>query len=303
MASGVVLLLALSAVGYWGLDRYVIDHVAISDVAAYEAALAPAPAVPAPAVPQEPVVTDTTYLDGDTSIEISTVVTGSGSNRVTYYVADVYVSDGTQVRGGFAENKFGRNIVKGTSDIAESYDAIFAVNGDYYGFRDNGILIRNGVLYRDNGARAGLAIYRNGTMAVYDERTTTGAELLAAGVWNTMSFGPALVNDGEVQPGIDQGEIDNNFGLRSIQGNNPRTGIGLIATNHFVFVVVDGRSSGYSRGATMTEFAEIFKALGATVAYNLDGGGSSTMYFNGALVNKPQGKDNERAISDILYIA
>lgn len=87
------------------------------------------------------------------------------------------------------------------------------------------------------------------------------------------------MNDGEVQPGIDEGEIDNNFGLRSIQGNNPRTGIGLIATNHFVFVVVDGRSSGYSRGVTMTEFAEIFKALGATVAYNLDGGGSSTMYF------------------------
>ncbi len=52
-----------------------------------------------------------------------------------------------------------------------------------------------------------------------------------------------------------------------------------------------------------TTSIEIFKNLGATVAYNLDGGGSATMYFNGALVNKPQGKDNERAISDILYIA
>lgn len=304
-AVGVVAVVAVTGVGYWGLDRYVIDHVAISDVAAYESAMAPLPAPAAaeasPAA-QGPFVTDTTYLDGETSIEISTVVTGAGSNRVTYYVADVYVGDGTQLRGGFAENKFGRNIVKGTSDIAESYDAIFAVNGDYYGFRDNGILIRNGVLYRDNGAREGLAIYRNGTMEVYDERTTAGADLLAAGVWNTMSFGPALVNGGEVQKGIDQGEVDNNFGLRSIQGNNPRTGIGLIDTNHFVFVVVDGRSSGYSRGVTMTEFAEIFKGLGATVAYNLDGGGSSTMYFNGALVNKPQGKDNERAISDILYI-
>ena len=307
VAGGVTLLLAVSAVGYWGLDRYVIDHVAISDVAAYEAAMAPAPTVPAteeasPAA-QEPVVTDTTYLDGDTSIEISTVVTGSGSSRVTYYVADVWIGEGTQLRGGFAENKFGRNIVADTSDIAESYDAIFAVNGDYYGFRDNGILIRNGVLYRDNGARTGLAIYGNGTMAVYDERTTTGADLLAAGVWNTLSFGPALVNDGEVQKGIDQGEIDNNFGLRSIQGNNPRTGIGLIDANHFVFVVVDGRSSGYSRGVTMTEFAQIFKDQGAIVAYNLDGGGSSTMYFNGERVNNPQGRGDERAISDILYIA
>ena len=299
-AVAVVAVVLVSGVGYWGLDRYVIDHVAIGDVAAYEAALSPSPTVPAPAA--EPVVTATSYVSGSTSIEISTVVEGTGSGRVTYYVADVWLGDGTQLRGGFAENKFGRNIVKGTSDIAESYDAIFAVNGDYYGFRDNGILIRNGVLYRDNGARTGLAIYRNGTMAVYDERTTTGADLLAAGVWNTMSFGPALVNGGEVQKGIDQGEVDNNFGLRSIQGNNPRTGIGLVEPNRFLFVVVDGRSSGYSRGVTMSEFAQIFKDLGATVAYNLDGGGSSTMYFNGALVNKPQGKDNERAISDILYI-
>jgi exopolysaccharide biosynthesis protein len=307
VAVAVTALVAAGGVGYWGLDRYVIDHVAISDVAAYEAAMAPAPAVPpaeeASPVAGEPVVTATTYLDGDTSIEISTVVNGSGSSRVTYYVAEVWIGDGTQLRGGFAENKFGRNIVADTSDIAESYDAIFAINGDYYGFRDNGILIRNGVLYRDNGARTGLAIYRNGTMAAYDERTTTGAQLLAAGVWNTMSFGPALVTDGEIVKGIDQGEVDNNFGLRSIQGNNPRTGIGLKDTNHFVFVVVDGRSSGYSRGVTMTEFAEIFKGLGAGVAYNLDGGGSSTMYFNGELVNNPQGKGDERAISDILYIA
>jgi exopolysaccharide biosynthesis protein len=84
--------------------------------------------------------------------------------------------------------------------------------------------IRNGVLYRDDGARTGLAMYRDGRMEVYDERTATGAALLAAGVWNTLSFGPALVDGGEIVQGIDKGEVDNNFGLRSIQGNNPRTG-------------------------------------------------------------------------------
>jgi len=146
-------------------------------------------------------------------------------------------------------------------------------------------------------------MYRDGTMRIYDEKTTTGEELLAAGVWNTLSFGPGLVQNGQIIPGIDQGEIDNNFGIRSIQGNNPRTGIGMIDADHYVFVVVDGRSSGYSAGVTMTGFAQIFKDLGAKVAYNLDGGGSSTMYFNGALVNKPLGKGDERAISDILYIA
>jgi exopolysaccharide biosynthesis protein len=184
--------------GYWVLDRYVIDHVAISDVAAHEATVVPStlPTTSQAAPTAPPTSTDTSYRSGTTSIEISTVTTGSGSGRVTYFVADVKVGDDTVVRGGFAENKFGRNIVADTSDIAESYDAVFAINGDYYGFRDNGILIRNGVLYRDDGARTGLAIYRDGTMAVYDERTTTGEKLLAAGAWNTLSFGPGLVVDG-----------------------------------------------------------------------------------------------------------
>jgi exopolysaccharide biosynthesis protein len=126
---------------------------------------------------------------------------------------------------------------------------------------------------------------------------------VAAGVYNTFSFGPDLVDDGEIVDGIDNIEIDTNFGNHSIQGEQPRTGIGVIDDNHFVLVVVDGRSTGYSRGVSMTEFAEIFVGLGATQAYNLDGGGSSTMYFNGDLVNNPLGKGKERGTSDILYIA
>lgn len=69
------------------------------------------------------------------------------------------------------------------------------------------------------------------------------------------------------------------------------------------FVVVDGRSRGYSRGMTLNEFADLFVELGASEAYNLDGGGSSTMYFNGRVVNQPSGKEKERGVSDILYVA
>ncbi|MNJ64202.1 hypothetical protein D3C77_601450 [compost metagenome] len=53
---------------------------------------------------------------------------------------------------------------------------------------------------------------------------------------------------------------------------------------------------------TLDEFAGLFEGLGATEAYNLDGGGSSTMYFMGKVVNSPQGKNRERGVSDILYI-
>ena len=249
------------------------------------------------------VTTDTTYTSADTDITISTVVTGSGDSTVTYNVADVVLDDPTDLRSAFADNSFGENIVENTSDIAADNDAMFAINGDYYGFRDSGIVIRNGVVYRDDGARQGLALYRDGTAQVYDETTTSAADLVAAGVWNTLSFGPAVVQDGQIVAGIDDVEVDTNFGNHSIQGQQPRTAIGVVAPGHFVFVVVDGRSPGYSAGVTMTDLAQIMVGLGAITAYNLDGGGSSTMYFNGEVVNDPLGRGEERGTSDILYVA
>ena len=126
--------------------------------------------------------------------------------------------------------------------------------------------------------------------------------MVDAGVWNTLSFGPGLLENGQILEGIDKVQIDTNIGNHSMQGNQPRTGIGMISANHFVFVAVDGRSTGYSRGLTMIEFAQVFKDLGATVAYNLDGGGSTSMYFNGEVINQPS-NGGERGTSDILYIA
>lgn len=239
--------------------------------------------------------------DGET-VSVQKVTTGSGSNTVTYYVADVVLSDASDLKSAFAKDSFGTNIIEYTSTIAENNDASFAINGDYYGFRDDGIIIRNGVIYRDVPARTGLAFYSDGTMAVYDETQTTAEELLAAGVINTYSFGPALLDDGSVVEGLSEMEVDTNFGNHSIQGNQPRTGIGMIDANHFVFIVVDGRSKGYSRGVTLEEFAQIFQDLGCTEAYNMDGGGSSAMYYNGELVNNPLGKNKERGTSDIIYI-
>ncbi|WP_173082185.1 phosphodiester glycosidase family protein [Phytohabitans rumicis] len=271
----------------WALNRYVVDHVEISDVRAYEAAQSG---------------TTVESSTGDATIKINKVTTGSGADTVTYYVADVTLTDATQLRSAFAENSFGENIIENTSAIAEDNDALFAINGDYYGFRDTGIVIRNGVVYRDEGARAGLAFYRDGTVKVYDETATTAEQLVADGVWNTLSFGPAVLQDGEIVAGIENVEVDTNFGNHSIQGDQPRTAIGVIDSNHLVFVVVDGRSSGYSKGVTLTGLAQIMKDLGATTAYNLDGGGSSTMYYDGALVNNPLGKGKERGTSDILYI-
>lgn len=304
-----MLVAAVGGGAWWAADRFLIPHVEVPDVASYEAentsseaeAAAAAAAASATAAAQT-TLTDTSFTDGSTSVTVSTVSTGSGADALTYYVADVTLGDATALRSAFANDQFGENIIQTTSQIAAAHGAVFAVNGDYYGFRSTGIEIRNGVIYRDEPARQGLAFFLDGHVEVYDETQTSADALLAAGVWNTLSFGPAIVENGQTVSGIDGVEIDTNVGNHSIQGDQPRTAVGVIDDNHLVFVVVDGRQEGYSAGVTLPELADIMISLGATTAYNLDGGGSSTMYFNGAVVNSPS-NGGERGTSDILYVA
>ena len=286
------------AAGGWAANRYLIDHVEVTNASQQTST-----AIEAVQAASTGTSTATTYRSDTATIAIEKVVTGSGSDTVTYYVADITVSDATTVKSAFADDEFGTNIIANPSVIAKQAGAVLAINGDYYGFRETGIEIRNGIIYRDKGARQGLAFYQDGSMTLYDETATNAKTLLSQGVWQTLSFGPGLIENGKIRSGIEDVEVDTNFGNHSIQGQQPRTGIGLIADNHLLFVAVDGRSTGYSRGVTMTEMAQIFLDRGATVAYNLDGGGSTAMVFNGDLVNNPLGRGQERGTSDILYIA
>jgi len=308
------LIIGVGLILYMLADRYLIEHVEIANVQSVAAAQTSSPTIStkdtasngnsnASTEKDETYTADQwNYASDSKTISIQKVVSGTGNNTITYFVADVVLEDASSLQSAFAKDQFGTNIIEYTSQIAEDNDAIFAINGDYYGFRNNGILIRNGVIYRNSPARIGLAIYANGDMKVYDETQTDAQALLADGVVQTLSFGPALVTNGEEITNLGKVEIDTNFGNHSIQGSNPRTGIGIIAPNHFVFIVVDGRSNGYSKGMTLDQFATVFADLGCTEAYNLDGGGSSIMYFNGRVVNDPLGKNQERGTSDILYI-
>ncbi|CAH1205047.1 hypothetical protein PAECIP111892_02616 [Paenibacillus auburnensis] len=306
-----VFLLVVGGVVYKLADRYLIEHVEV--VVADEAASSDSTSGTA-ATNDTTTTTATTaaevnatsddwsYSSDDIQIKIDQVQTGSGSDQITYFVADVVLKNSSSLRSAFADNSFGTNITEVTSEIAASNDALFAINGDYYGFREDGVIIRNGTVYRDDPVRDAMALFEDGTMQTYNEEEISSSELLAQGVTNTLSFGPILIQDGQITSDFSNVKIDTNFGNRSIQNANPRTAIGMIAPNHYVFVVVDGRNEGYSRGMTLTELADLMQDLGATEAYNLDGGGSSTMYFMGRVVNNPQGKNQERGVSDILYI-
>ena len=234
------------------------------------------------------------YSDSNTSITVKQY-RAYDSN---IYVADVTVSDASALKTALANNTYGRNITDTTSNMAEDNDAVLAINGDYYGARQSGYVIRNGNLYRNtSGDRDALVIKQNGEFEFVSEGETSAEELLQNGAYQVLSFGPVLLEDGEISVG-------ENDEVGMAMASNPRTAIGYLGNNHYVFVVSDGRTS-ESAGLSLYELASFMKELGVADAYNLDGGGSSTMVFKGEIINNPttNGHSNqERSVSDIVYI-
>ena len=242
-------------------------------------------------------VTDSSYKDDNISINLSETTV----NNTQVYVADVTVSSSDYLKTAFAQNSYGTNVTAKTSVTAADNNAILAVNGDYYGANSSGYVIRNGVVYRDtvreNSNNGDLAIYKDGSFKIIYEDQISAEQLVKDGVVNLLAFGPALVENGEIAVGKNQ-EVG------QAMASNPRTAIGIIDENHYIIVVSDGRTS-ESEGLTLYQLAEVMKSYGAKTAYNLDGGGSSTLYFNGQVINKPTtggNKISERAVSDIVYI-
>ena len=230
---------------------------------------------------------------------ISVTLTQYREYDTDVYVADVTLSAPEYLKTALAGDAYGRNIKDKTSAIAAANGAILAINGDYYGARERGYVIRNGVLYRDTPAGGDvLAIMNDGSFRIVDDRTVTAQELLDAGALQVLSFGPALLKNGVVS--VSEGQE-----VGRAMASNPRTAVAVLGDLHYAFIVADGRTD-RSEGMSLYELAEFIRGLGAESAYNLDGGGSSTMVFQGEIVNRPTTSGNslkERSVSDIVCIS
>ena len=242
-------------------------------------------------------VTDTSYSDDN----ILVTLTEKTVSNTQVYIADVTVSSSEYLKTAFAQNTYGNNVTAKTSETAANNNAILAVNGDYYGANTTGYVIRNGVVYRDtvreDSSNGDLAIYKDGSFKIIYEDQVSADQLVKDGVVNLLAFGPSLVENGEIV-------VDTNSEVGQSMSSNPRTAIGIIDENHYIIIVSDGRTS-ESEGLSLYQMAEIMKSYGVKTAYNLDGGGSSTLYFNGQVINKPTTNGNtisERSVSDIVYI-
>lgn len=291
---GIFAALLAAFTAYALLDVFVIPHTyaaveaqpsgAVTDQAASSGSVTEAPAGAA--------------TDAYSDENITITLTEYREHDTTIYVADVTLSSPEYLKTALASDVYGRNIKADTSEIAAAHNAILAINGDFYGARNSGYVIRGGTLYRDrSGGNEDLVVYADGSFGIISEDEITTAELLESGAVEVLSFGPGLVEGGEIT-------VSENEEVGRAMASNPRTAIGIIDENHYLFVVSDGRTES-SEGLTLYQLAEFMRKLGAKTAYNLDGGGSSTMFFNGEVVNNPTtggSRVDERSVSDIVYI-
>lgn len=235
-------------------------------------------------------ITDRSYVSHDVSITITDHI----SDNMAYYVADIYIRDLDSFRSAFAKGTYPEPRSAQTDSVrnmAKENNAILAINADYCEIRYTGILYRNGVLYRDVDKDEVAAITYDGVMTTYtNEEFRALSQEQLDDIWQTSTFGPALLVDGEPISGY----------TGPIAKANPRSALGYYEPGHYCFVQCDGRQDGYSIGMTMDEFAVLMDSLGCTEAYNLDGGTSSEMVFNGQRVNQPY--NGGRYSSDIFYI-
>lgn len=203
------------------------------------------------------------------------------------------------MKTALAKNSYGRNVTEKTSEIAFKNNAILAINGDYYGVQEKGYVLKNGIIYRNTykNNQEDLIIYDDGTFETITESEISLENIVSNGGYNLLSFGPVLLINNEIQ-------VSSKDEVGKSMSSNPRTAIGIIDNLHYVFVVSDGRTN-KSDGLSLYELAEFMKKLDVDTLYNLDGGGSSTMYFNGKVINNPTTNGRtikERSVSDIVYI-
>jgi exopolysaccharide biosynthesis protein len=216
-----------------------------------------------------------------------------------YYLV---IKDPTRVKIGYTS----KLKVEGetTSQIAENNDAVAAINGG--GFTDQssdqkwtgngglpiGLIMSGGkVVYNDLGKDQEadlLAINKEGVMLVGKYSVEKLQEL---GVQEALSFGPSLVINGKMTPMSGDG----GWGIA------PRTVIGQRKDGAIILLVIDGRGAS-SLGATLKEAQEVIYKLGAVNAMNLDGGKSTTMYYDGDIINTPSNSMGERAIPTAIIV-
>lgn len=290
--------------------------------------LTPTPAAPTPAPTPAPTraplpgdIANVRFPDYDTgegaeysyqSDELRIAVNKVEEEGVTYYVADIWMRNINCFRTAFSSGKF-RGRREHAEKIAQDNKAILAVNGDFLG----GLVIRNGVLYRkailrptptpeplevedpyatptpaepSRPQRSTCVLYWDGQMRTEEYDAFRSTTAMKKGAWQGWQFGPTLVRNAKEAKDVKP------------QGRNPRCILGYYEPGHYCIIMIDGRQKGYSIGMNFAEMIKLARKLELTEAYNLDGGASAIMVFDGKIINQPSGKGDARNLPDMVVI-
>ncbi len=234
----------------------------------------------------EVIKTDSSYQSANVSITIQAIK----KFDATCYVADIYVADLKYFKNAFGKKADVMGGREYADKVANANGAILAINGDHC--VDNvGPVIRNGKSYRDQKTSADILVMNyDGSMEAFSPEQYDSNKIRAEGAWQVWTFGPMLLQGGQPMTKFNS----------NVVGKNPRTAVGYYEPGHYCFVVVGGRQKGYSEGVTMTQLSQLMQELGCSVAYNMDGGRSSEMIFQGKMLNHQDA--GRRTTTEILYV-
>lgn len=240
-------------------------------------------------------ITENSYKSPEISIEIETVSIGEGNDKITYHVADIYIASMANFTTYTANNEMRYFGTQKVMEMDEAANAVLSLSGDFLTYQKTGFLMRNGEVYvSDNNFDSICVLYQDGSMETYEPRTYQIDEIIARGAVQVWSFGPPLLDE--------NGMVMSSYDVSSaVSYANPRSAIGYYEPGHYLFVLVDGRQNGYSKGMRIPELAQVFQDRGCVLAYNLDGGGSAVMVFNHERYSK-QSNGADRELGDILVI-
>ena len=249
-----------------------------------------------PPKPDESCFAEDTYEDPTIKVKCWHERIEINGRTVTANFADVTIAHPTQLRSAFAGGQYGNKRVFGRK-IAAMFNAVVAINADFYNYRPDGLLIRNATFFREIPYGADiLFIDSDGNFSIKsDYEAVKEGYYKEKKIYQSFSFGPALIIDGKKLKKFRSKDSCNP------NGNEPRTAIGQLGTLHYLLCTVDGRMRN-SNGITMPELSDIMESKNCITAYNMDGGQSSILYFHNGLFNKVA-DGGERAISDILYFS
>lgn len=239
-------------------------------------------------------ITDSSYYSENLAIEVYTAEDKTKaiySDYFVYHVADIHLQNIADFRTASAGHDFRSLEASFPNSIGKRVNALLACTGDYY-VDNKGLLIRNGILYKNYKGRFDICVlYRDGTIKTFKPDEYETKEIIDSDPWQVWSFGPSLLNR--------DGSARSDWGDSQIASRNPRCILGYYEPGHYALIVIDGRQSKYSMGLTLDDLAKFCQSFGFSVAYNLDGGKTAAMCWQGKVYSKPE--NGGRSVSDIIY--